>query len=73
MRRSRSQGHLQANESEESDGELIEEDQEGPQEEEKEVEQSVDSSHTSARGRPRVHESWSRVMHVTAELNHRGR
>ena len=73
MRRSRSQDSQRAHMSDESEGELIEEDQEVPQEEEKDVEQSVESSHTSARGRPRIHESWSRVMHITPELSHRGR
>ena len=73
MRRSRSFEILRAQNSDDQDEDLLEEDQEGIQEEEKEVEQSIDSSHTSIRGRPRVHESWSRVMHVTNELNHSGR
>jgi hypothetical protein len=59
--------------SEASDASLGEEDQVAVPQDDEEEEKSVESSQPSRRGRPRIPISWSRVLLVTPELDHKGR
>ena len=62
-----------ARSADEVEEDLVEEDQLLEEEEEKNADQSFESSYTSKRGRPKIPDSWTRVMHVTPELDHRGK